>query len=111
MPVGKSAIAVALQVCLGSNAKSTGRGTSIVKYIREGTAAHQFALITVTLHNRGSDAYLPEIYGKKIIVQRKITKEGSGGYVLMDENSNVCSISIGRIITTSSNILYDKITR
>jgi len=79
---------VALQLCLGATARNTGRGSSVVKYIREGTAPHQFALIRVTLRNEGSEAYLPDTYGKKIIVERKIIKEGSGSYVLKSANGH-----------------------
>lgn len=76
---GKSAIAVALQVCLGARASATGRGSQITKYVREGCEKHEYALIQVTLRNEGTDAYLPELYGNRITIERRINKEGGGG--------------------------------
>jgi hypothetical protein len=83
---GKSAIVAAIQLCLGSNARQTGRGSNLGKYIREGSEAN--AVLKVTLLNRGPDAYKPDEYGKKIIVKRTISKQGSN-YQLLDENEKV----------------------
>jgi len=79
---------------------------SVVKYIREGTAPHQFALIRVIVRNEGSEAYLPNTYGKKIIVERKITKEGSGSYVLKSANGQVITRIISVICTWTT---YDNV--
>jgi hypothetical protein len=36
--------------------------------------------VSVTLRNQGPDAFKPELYGDKICIERKILKDGSGGY-------------------------------
>lgn len=85
---GKSAIATALQLCLGATARNTGRGTALSSFIREGSNGP--ASVKVTLVNEGADAYLPEVYGKRITVERRITKgTGSGGYHIFNEQQQV----------------------
>ena len=83
---GKSAIVAAIQLCLGSTARDTGRGTSVAKYIREGSDSP--AILKITLLNEGPDAFEPEKYGKKITVQRTISKTAST-YKLLDDEGNV----------------------
>ena len=77
---GKSAIVSAIQVCLGANAKTTGRGDRLAAFIREGSAGP--AIVRITLSNKGTDSYRPEVYGEKITVERKIPKTGSAGYTI-----------------------------
>ncbi|KAE9321874.1 hypothetical protein PR003_g17364 [Phytophthora rubi] len=79
---GKSAIIAALQVCFGSSAHSTHRGKSLKSLIRHGFDGN--ALVRVTLRNDdvGSDAFRPEKFGRKIIVERVIRRDGSGEYCL-----------------------------
>jgi chromosome segregation ATPase len=72
---GKSAIATALMICLGSRASVTGRGSALSGLIREGSSAP--AKIRVCLRNSGKDAYMPNLYGKSIIVERIVNKTGS----------------------------------
>lgn len=83
---GKSAVAAAIQLCLGSSARHTGRGSNLAKYIREGS--ENPAILEVTLLNEGPDAYKPEEYGRKIIVRRVISKTGSS-YQLLSERKKV----------------------
>ena len=73
--VGKSAIVAAIQLCLGSTARETGRGSSLASVIREGSDGP--AVVRVTLLNRGADAYKPEEYGDKITIERRIHKGSS----------------------------------
>ena len=40
------------------------------------------AEVLVTLRNRGSEAYKPESFGDRIIVERQIKRDGSGVYKL-----------------------------
>eukprot|EP01038_Epipyxis_sp_PR26KG_P011016 gene11016-14795_t len=85
---GKSAIAVALQLCLGATARNTDRGSSLASLIREGSPGP--AIIRVTLMNEGADAFMPEIYGKRITVERKIPKSGSATYgIFNSENREI----------------------
>jgi chromosome segregation ATPase len=91
--VGKSAIVAAIQLCLGVTARTTGRGTSLGGLIREGS--DEPAIMQVTLLNEGVDAYKPDLYGKRITVERKIlNRQGGGGYRLLDENGVVRSKSL-----------------
>ena len=82
---GKSAIAGALQLCLGSSALATGRSTNLSHLIREGSPGP--AVLRVTLRNEGDLAYEPERFGDRIIIERTITKtaagHGGGGYKLL----------------------------
>ena len=65
----------AIQLCLGSSARETGRGTSLASVIREGSDGP--AIVRVTLLNRGADAYKFEDYGDKITIERRIHKGSS----------------------------------
>jgi hypothetical protein len=87
---GKSAIVAAIQLCLGSSARQTGRGSNIGKYVREGS--ENPAVLKVSLYNEGPDAYKPEVYGNRITVKRVINK-ASSTYHLLDENGVVRSLS------------------
>eukprot|EP01080_Neovahlkampfia_damariscottae_P007884 gene7884-12353_t len=82
---GKSAIITGLQLCLGSKASKTNRAESLKQLIKEG---EDVALITVHLRNEGKDAYRPKVYGKTIIIERRIDKS-SGHYRIKDENGKV----------------------
>lgn len=83
---GKSAIVAAIQLCLGSSARHTGRGSNIGKYIREGS--EDPAILKITLLNSGPDAFKPKEYGDRIIVKRVIAKTTSS-YHMLDKNGNV----------------------
>lgn len=78
---GKSAIVVAVQLCLGGSARVTGRGQSLSTLIREGSDGP--AILRATLHNVGEDAYKPEEYGSYITIERKIPKSGTAQYRIM----------------------------
>jgi chromosome segregation ATPase len=87
---GKSAIATALQLCLGATARNTGRGSALSTFIREGSNGP--ASVKVTLVNEGADAYMPEVYGNRIIIERRINKgTGAGGYHLYNEEKKEVS--------------------
>lgn len=45
------------------------------------------AICSVRLSNRGQGAYLPEIYGESITVERKLTREGTGGYYKVKDHT------------------------
>jgi chromosome segregation ATPase len=87
---GKSAIATALQLCLGATARNTGRGSALSTFIREGSDGP--ASVKVTLVNEGADAYMPEVYGNRIVIERRIHKgTGAGGYHLYNEEKKEVS--------------------
>jgi chromosome segregation ATPase len=83
---GKSAILTAIQVCLGSKASATNRGSSIKDLIKSGKNK---ATITIHLRNEGKDAYKPSVYGKKIIVVRRIDKSSASSYLIKSEDGKV----------------------
>lgn len=85
---GKSAILTALIIGLGGKASSTSRGTSLKTLIRTGSS---FSTIEITLRNNGDDPVKPEIYGQKIIVERRISSDGQSIYKIKNEHGKVVS--------------------
>ncbi|RHZ75652.1 hypothetical protein Glove_212g65 [Diversispora epigaea] len=85
---GKSAILTGITVCLGGKANSTNRASNLKSLIREGANVGQ---ITLKLRNRGSDAYRHDIYGDSIIVERRISRDGSNGYKIKTCEGKVVS--------------------
>ncbi|DAZ96663.1 TPA: hypothetical protein N0F65_009226, partial [Lagenidium giganteum] len=88
---GKSAIIAAIQICLGASARSTHRGKSIKNLIRHGHEGN--ALVRITLRNdaRGSDAFRAETFGKRIMVERIIRRDGSAEYRLKNDKGVLVS--------------------
>jgi hypothetical protein len=64
-------------VGLGGTAAHTNRAQSLRGLVREGCPS---ATVTVCLRNSGCDAFQEGLFGKCIIVERKITAEGVGGH-------------------------------
>ncbi|ORY41516.1 P-loop containing nucleoside triphosphate hydrolase protein [Rhizoclosmatium globosum] len=85
---GKSAILTGIMVCLGGKAGTTGRGSSVKSLVMEGKSVGS---VSVSLHNKGPDAYKPEIYGQTIIIERRLSKEGAGAYKIMDADGHTQS--------------------
>ncbi|KUF85948.1 ABC transporter SMC family [Phytophthora nicotianae] len=86
---GKSAIIAAIQICFGATARTTHRGKNIKAFI-----GHEFdgnALVSVKLRNDNSDVFHPDKYGKNIIVERLIRRDGSAEYRLKNEQGHVVS--------------------
>ncbi|PKY20161.1 P-loop containing nucleoside triphosphate hydrolase protein [Rhizophagus irregularis] len=85
---GKSAILTGITVCLGGKANVTNRASNLKSLIREGANVAQ---ITLKLRNRGEDAFRHEIYGDSIIIERRITRDGSNGYKLKTQDGKTVS--------------------
>lgn len=85
---GKSAILTAITLCLGGKASATNRGQSLKSFIKEGK---ENASIIVRIKNQGDGAYLPEDYGKSIIVERHFTKTGTSGFKIKNEQGRIIS--------------------
>lgn len=85
---GKSAILTGISVGLGAKATDTSRGSSIKSLIKDGKST---ARIVVEIDNDGYDSYEKETYGKIIIVERKLTREGANSYFIKSENGSVVS--------------------
>ncbi|KIY45213.1 P-loop containing nucleoside triphosphate hydrolase protein [Fistulina hepatica ATCC 64428] len=85
---GKSAVLSALTVALGGKATSTGRGTGLKSFVREGQTT---AEVTVSIKNRGDEAFKPEEYGDSISITRRFTKDGSSTWKIRSKNGRVIS--------------------
>ncbi|CAI9596747.1 unnamed protein product, partial [Staurois parvus] len=85
---GKSAVLTALIVGLGGKAATTNRGSSIKGFVKDGQTS---ADVSVTLRNRGSDAFKPEVYGDSIVVQQHLTVDGSRTYKLKSKTGTIVS--------------------
>jgi len=81
---GKSAILVAITICLGAKAGFSNRGSKLTDLIR--TGCNQ-ATVTIQLKNQGSEAYKPDLYGPSIVVKRILKKAGSSSYTIYDHTA------------------------
>ncbi|KAK2877826.1 hypothetical protein FQN49_001144 [Arthroderma sp. PD_2] len=89
---GKSAVLTALTLCLGGKASATNRGQSLKSFIKEGTES---ATIVVRIKNQGDGAYLPDVYGDSVIVERHFSRAGSSGFRLKSKSGTVISTRRG----------------
>ncbi|CAG8723013.1 11983_t:CDS:10, partial [Racocetra persica] len=85
---GKSAILTGITVCLGGKANVTNRASNLRSLIREGASVAQ---VTLKLRNRGADAYRHDMYGDSIIIERRISRDGSNGYKIKTSGGKVVS--------------------
>ncbi|CAF1103411.1 unnamed protein product [Rotaria sp. Silwood1] len=92
---GKSTIANAICLCLGAQARTTGRSSNVQSFIRKGEG---FAELSITLANEGPEAYKPELYGKEIHIIRKIGAKHSGYKILGDKH---------KVISTRKEIIAE----
>lgn len=95
---GKSAILTALQVCLGTKAKSTNRAANLSSMIKTG---EESASLAVKIKNEGEDAFKPSIYGSNITIERHFNRSGTSSFKIKNDQ--------GKIITTKKRDL-DEIT-
>ncbi|KAJ6653762.1 hypothetical protein lerEdw1_008734 [Lerista edwardsae] len=85
---GKSAVLTALIVGLGGKATVTNRGSSLKVFVKDGQNS---ADVSITLRNRGEDAFKPELYGDSITVNQHISLEGHRSYKLKSITGAVVS--------------------
>ncbi len=76
-----------MQLCLASSSRTAGRASNLGSYIREGSSGP--AVLRVTLVNEGYDAYKPEVYGKRITIERKIVKVGGSTFYIKNIDGEV----------------------
>ncbi|KAF9196644.1 Structural maintenance of chromosomes protein 6 [Haplosporangium sp. Z 11] len=69
-------------------ANATNRAQSLKALIREGASQTE---VRLQLRNRGLDAYKPEIYGESIIIERRISKDGTSGYKIKSSKGKTIS--------------------
>jgi len=105
---GKSAILTALIVGLGGKANMTHRGNSLKGFIKEGC---NFCIISITLRNRGTDAYKNEEYGDSILIERRLTKDGTGSYKIKNQKTGrLVSNKEMNSLTYSTSLTFRLIT-
>ncbi|KAM4528937.1 structural maintenance of chromosomes protein 6 isoform 1-T2 [Fundulus diaphanus] len=97
---GKSAILTALIVALGGNALATNRGSSLKGFVKEGESS---ADVSITLHNKGKDAYKLDLYGPSITIDLRITREGLRTYKLRSKTGQVISTKKEELISILDN--------
>ncbi|XP_011826841.1 PREDICTED: structural maintenance of chromosomes protein 6 [Mandrillus leucophaeus] len=85
---GKSAVLTALIVGLGGRAVATNRGSSLKGFVKDGQNS---ADISITLRNRGDDAFKASVYGNSILIQQHISIDGSRSYKLKSATGSVVS--------------------
>ncbi|KAM4695476.1 structural maintenance of chromosomes protein 6 isoform 2-T2 [Discoglossus pictus] len=83
---GKSAVLTALIVGLGGKASITNRGSSIKGFVKDGQTS---ADVSITLRNRGQDAFKPEVYGSSIVVTQRFTTDGNRSYKLKSSTGSI----------------------
>ncbi|XP_073704494.1 structural maintenance of chromosomes protein 6-like [Garra rufa] len=82
---GKSAVLTALIVALGGKALT---GSSLKGFVKEGESS---ADVSITLRNRGDDAYKQEVFGQSITVDLHISSEGLRTYKLRSKTGHLVS--------------------
>ncbi|KAM5164061.1 structural maintenance of chromosomes protein 6 [Mantella aurantiaca] len=85
---GKSAVLTALIVGLGGKAATTNRGSSVKGFVKEGQTS---ADVSITLRNRGKDAFRPEVYGDSIVVHQHLTADGGRTYKMKSKTGVLVS--------------------
>jgi len=83
---GKSAILTGITVCLGGKATITQRASSLKGLIKEGK---NNGSVTVKIRNKGPDAYKPDIYGDRIIIERRLSRDGANGYKIKNSSGRI----------------------
>jgi len=73
---------------MDSRASETHRARSIKQLIQNGK---DWARIKVTLKNEGDEAYKPETYGKRIVIQRELNRHSAHKYSLISERGKIIS--------------------
>lgn len=108
---GKSAILGAIMLGLGSRASTTNRGSGLSSFIKTG---QNRARVSIKLCNYIDDdnkdeGYLPDKYGKSIVIERTIYASGASNYKIRDQNNKIISEKKDEVdnITKHFDILVD----
>ena len=88
----------AIILCLGGKASTTGRQANAKTFIKTNKDR---AEIMITVTNEGGDAFKPDLYGKRITIERRISKEGVSTYKMKD--------STGRLVSSKKEELNNMI--
>lgn len=103
---GKSSVMDGITLCLGGRAASTGRQASAKTFIKTNCDRAELSL---TLINKGEEAYKSSEYGSKITIERKINKDGNSSYKLLNDRNKVISTKKSEVdnIRENFNIQID----
>ncbi|GAA6031089.1 hypothetical protein JCM8097_003999 [Rhodosporidiobolus ruineniae] len=103
---GKSAILTGITMALGGNARATNRGQKGGDLIMEDKPS---ARCSVTLANKGDDAFQHHIYGDSITVERTMNKSGGGAYKIKNHEGKTVDTKKATLdaILDSFNIQVD----
>ncbi|KAF9777990.1 P-loop containing nucleoside triphosphate hydrolase protein [Thelephora terrestris] len=85
---GKSAVLTAITIAMGGKAAVTGRGSGLKSFIKEGKQASE---VTITLKNRGDEAFKHDLYGDSIVITRKFDFKGSSTYKIKSKDGVLIS--------------------
>lgn len=85
---GKSAILTGLSVALGARASDTDRGNSLKGLIMHGK---NVARVKVVFKNEGSEAFQPDVYGDRILIERTIRSVGTSGFIIRNASGRTVS--------------------
>ncbi|KAK0529153.1 Structural maintenance of chromosomes protein 6 [Tilletia horrida] len=77
-----------ITIALGGKAASTNRGSSLKSFVREGADS---AEVILTMRNEGVEAFKPDLYGKRIIIERRIMAQGGTSWKLKNHAGKVVS--------------------
>ena len=83
---GKSAFLTALCVAFGIKAKGTQRASSLKDFIKNGQS---YGGVIVEIRNEGGDAFKPDVYGKVITIERRLTQSGQSFNMKDERGRNV----------------------
>ncbi|KAF8902661.1 hypothetical protein CPB85DRAFT_1438661 [Mucidula mucida] len=90
---GKSGVLSAITIALGGKSSSTGRGSGLKSFIREGQPASE---VSIWIKNRGPEAFKPAVYGARIIITRKFNKNGSSWKIKDKDGSDSARRFLGQ---------------
>lgn len=85
---GKSAVLTGITLALGGKAASTNRGNSIKSFVKEGCGA---AEIVLWMKNRGPEAFKRDVYGDRIVIERRINADGGGQWKMRSAQGKLVS--------------------
>lgn len=85
---GKSAVLTGITIALGGKAASTNRGNSLKSFVKEGSTA---AEVVLWIKNRGPEAFKHDVYGDRIIVERRINADGGGHWKMKNAQGKMIS--------------------
>ncbi|MCJ1311024.1 Structural maintenance of chromosomes protein 6 [Agyrium rufum] len=85
---GKSAVLTALMLCLGGKASTTNRAGNLKGFIKE---KEESCTLSVRIKNAEPNAYMHDLYGNSIVVERHFSRQGTSGFKIRSITGKVMS--------------------